>query len=226
MFWLYLWCIGFHGSGTTSLEFAPGSLILVFLYHPTSNVSSSWLRLQFDEPRTPAFRPLSSHCTIFLNPCPLTLAMCASIVLNTSRSVLHRLCLQQFRRSQTGRRFMSHTGGWLKASVYRSYSNRQQSRARAQTSTNIPPWPQSVKTLPAPLFRLFRLLVLLLPQNLHRLHPCRDLSRTQGPSIVTDPKLMWEHLHPRKRRAALISPTLDERSRVSTECVRFKEFAV
>ena len=87
------------------------------------------------------------------------------------------------------------------------------------------PQPKSVEPFPAPLFRFLHLLVFL-PRHLHRLHPRCDLIRTQGPSVVTDPKLMWEHLHPRKRRTVLISPALDERSRVSTERVRFKELVV
>ena len=67
---------------------------------------------------------------------------------------------------------------------------------------------------------------MFLPLHLHLLHPRRDLSLTQGPPIVTDPKLMWEYLHSRECRAISISPALDERSRVSTERVRFEEFAV
>jgi len=64
------------------------------------------------------------------------------------------------------------------------------------------------------------------PRYLHRLHPCRNLNRTQRPSVVTDPELMGEHLYSRKRRAVLIPTTLDEWSRVSTERVRFEELAV
>lgn len=41
---LYMVCIGFHCSGTTLLELAPGYLLVLVSNHSSRN-SSSWLRL-------------------------------------------------------------------------------------------------------------------------------------------------------------------------------------
>lgn len=85
---------------------------------------------------------------------------------------------------------------------------------------------KSVETFPAPLLCPFRFLVMFLLLYLHCLHLSRGLLRTQGPPVVADPELMRKHLYSRKFRAVLIPSTLDERSWVSTERVRFEEIAV
>jgi len=129
----------------------------------------------------------------------LTLAI---IVLNTSRFVSHRISVGGLKHLVPLEWLcadvdMVNCGADRGACAFTPWFARKciiKHRNQCQRASQL----QSVETFPAPLLCPLRLLVMFLPRYLHLLHP-NDLIRIQRPSVVADPKLMWKHLHPRKR---------------------------